>query len=236
MHVNLKTLTQLTGIFLAAYALKSFYSTSTVDELRWILAPTTLLVEFISGERFTFESHTGYMNADHSFLIAASCSGVNFLMISFLLLTLGKLWRESEMRWIFIPIAALAAYSTTVIANTVRIAIAMQMHANNFQLGGLDSEELHRIEGIVVYFGSLLLLFIASEIFARSPVSQLARRSIIPLSVYYIVTLGVPALGGAYSDAGFWRHAVVVGLAPLILILPLIVLSIANSRNVDELA
>ncbi|HQU93523.1 MAG TPA: hypothetical protein PLK77_14555, partial [Pyrinomonadaceae bacterium] len=44
-----------------AFAMKLFYSTSSVDDLRWILAPTTFLVELITREKFWFESHAGYM-------------------------------------------------------------------------------------------------------------------------------------------------------------------------------
>ena len=228
MKTNLKTLTQLIVILAAAYALKSFYSTATVNDLRWILAPTTFLVELISGERFTFESHAGYMSSDHTFLIAASCSGVNFLMISFLVLTLGKLWRERTMSWAFLSIAGLAAYSTTLIANTVRIVIALQMHANNFEVAGFDSEELHRIEGIVVYFVFLLLLFLAAEKFS---VEAIASRSKYMLIIYYGVTLGIPLVRGSYRDAEFWQHAGFVLLIPLVFIIPLVTYSAIRNRK-----
>ncbi len=80
------------AVLLCALGMKLFYSTSSPDNLRWILAPTTRLVEFASGWTFTFESHAGYMSSDHSFLIAASCAGVNFLITAFLMLTLKRLW------------------------------------------------------------------------------------------------------------------------------------------------
>src|SRR5688572_13877482 len=88
VKLKLQTLTQLGAILFFAFALKSFYSTASVNDLRWILAPTTFLVELITGKQFVFESRAGYMSADHTFLIAASCSGVNFLIISFLVLAL----------------------------------------------------------------------------------------------------------------------------------------------------
>ena len=241
MNANLKTLTQLVAILATAYALKSFYSTATVNDLRWILAPTTFLVELVSGNQFTFESHAGYMSDDHSFLIAASCSGVNFLMISFLVLTLGKLWRERTMSWMFLPIAALAAYTTTLIANTVRIFIALQMHASNFQFAGFDPEELHRIEGIVVYFLFLLLLFVVSEKMGQREISiesfakTLTHRSAYLLVIYYAVTLGIPVLRGSYRDSGFWEHAGFVVVIPLLFVIPLWILSVASRRRTHEM-
>ena len=84
---------KLAAILLVAFALKYYYSTATVNELRWILAPTTFLVELLTWSNFTFESHAGYMSADRTFLIAAPCAGVNFLIIAFLMLAVGKLWR-----------------------------------------------------------------------------------------------------------------------------------------------
>ena len=73
---RLNQLAKLLAILLGALALKHFYSTASVNELRWILAPTTLLVELVSGRAFNFEMHAGYMSSDRSFLIASSCAGV----------------------------------------------------------------------------------------------------------------------------------------------------------------
>jgi exosortase K len=77
---------QLLLVALCALALKFYYSTATPDELRWILAPTTLLVELLSREQFEFESYAGYMSSDRSFVIAVPCAGVNFLITAFLML------------------------------------------------------------------------------------------------------------------------------------------------------
>ncbi len=213
-----KTFAQLATIFLIAFALKYHYSTASVNDLRWILAPTTFIVETITGRSFTFESHAGYMIDDHTFLIAASCAGVNFLIISFLMLTLGELWRTREIAWRVIPLYAFAAYITTLIANTVRIVIAMWMHDEKFSMRWLDGDELHRIEGIVVYFGFLLLMFFVSD----RPVLKDPRRVTLLISIYYAVTLGIPFVRGGYVEPEFWRHAVFVVIIPVIVILPVI--------------
>ena len=110
-------------MLLSAVAFKWYYSTASVNDLRWILAPTTWLVEFISGARFEFESYTGYMSSDRTFVIAASCAGVNFLITAFLMLSLSKLWRDwtQKIAWRFFALVALTAYLTTLVANTIRI-------------------------------------------------------------------------------------------------------------------
>ena len=114
---------QLAVVSLCALALKYHYSTATPDQLRWILAPTTLLVELFCQKSFEFESYTGYMSSDHTFVIAAPCAGVNFLITAFLMLTLRRLWRDpfQATKWHFIPLAAVIAFVATLIANTARI-------------------------------------------------------------------------------------------------------------------
>ncbi len=48
-----KLLLTVIALVLAA-GLKAFYSTAAVNDLRWILAPTTIFVEIVTGESFHF--------------------------------------------------------------------------------------------------------------------------------------------------------------------------------------
>ncbi len=174
-RVTAKRIGQLAVVLLSGVGLKYFYSTVSVNQLRWILAPTTALVELISGQRFQFESHAGYINSNHSFLIAASCAGVNFLITAFLMLALGHLWRNrsQSVSWKVIPYAALIAYLATLLANTVRITTALELRAMRIESGLLSPAQLHRFEGIFIYFGFLLLLYVISDFVsdAAAPVS-----------------------------------------------------------------
>jgi hypothetical protein len=128
--------------------------------------------------------------------------------------------RPQAQVWSFLPMAALVAYLVTLIANTARIAIALQLRRLP-ELAYLDSSQLHRIEGIVVYSGFLLLLFVVSERLAAANSSRLLRQSLLPLLIYYGVSLGIPLANGGYRQGGdFWEHAALVLLIPLLLILP----------------
>jgi exosortase K len=211
---------QLLIVGLCALALKYHYSTATPDQLRWILAPTTALVELVSGRSFEFESYTGYMSSDHTFVIAAPCAGVNFLITAFLMLGLRRLWLDRfHTGWSFIPITAAIAYVTTLIANTARIFVALEIQKHSVEISWLNANQLHRVEGIVVYFGFLLLLFMLTE--ARRAANP-ARLFVVPLLVYYLMTLAIPLTMGAYRDGTvFWEHFVFVLLLPLLLLLPL---------------
>lgn len=169
-RIKANLLVQLIVILLCGVGLKFFYSTVSVNQLRWILAPTTTLVELISGQQFQFESYAGYINSDHSFLIAASCAGVNFLITAFLMLALGHLWRNRSQSpsWMFIPGAALIAYLVTLLANTVRITTALQLRSMRVESGLLSPGQLHRFEGIFIYFGFLLLLYVISDFLSNA--------------------------------------------------------------------
>ncbi len=225
MSERIKWSAQLFAVLLCALGLKYFYSTATPDQLRWILAPTTLLVELLSGKSFEFESHAGYMSSDNRFLIAASCAGVNFLLTSFLMLSVRKLWRDrlQSTNWRFIPIAATGAYIATLIANTVRICIALELQQHPLNLWWLNANQIHRLEGIVVYFGFLLFLFMLTGRLESARVGQLMRFLLFPLAIYYTTTLGLPVINGAYKQgAPFFEHSFFVLVTPLFLIIPLI--------------
>ena len=232
---------QLFVVLAIAYALKSYYSMASPEQLRWILAPTTQLVELISRSNFTFEAHAGYLSADRTFLIAGSCAGVNFLITAFLMLSLRELWRrwstneKTRFEWLFIPVTALVAYAATLVTNTARICIALQMRRMSFAVDSLSSNQLHRFEGIFVYFGFLLLLFLVLEKLrdpkrqpeGTSRTANILRQSVFPLLIYYLTTLGIPLANIAYRRASvgseFWEHSLFVLLTPVPLVLILAV-------------
>jgi exosortase K len=222
LRCNWNRIAQCLVILVCAFTLKLHYSAASANQLRWILAPTTALVELISGASFEFESHAGYLSSDRSFLIAGSCAGVNFLITAFLMLSLRNLVRDREqgISWLFIPAALMIAYLVTLVANTARITIALRMHKMPAGAGWLNPDQLHRLEGIFVYFGFLLLLFVISEKMDSEKSSGLFRQSFFPLVVYYATMLGIPLANGAWRQgADFWEHSLFVLLVPLLLIL-----------------
>jgi exosortase K len=221
MNNRIKWSAQLLLVLLCVLGLKFHYSTASVDELRWILAPTTTLVELFSDRSFAFESYAGYMSSDRTFVIAAPCAGVNFLIAAFLMLSLKRLWRERfrGTSWSFLLLAGAGAFLATLIANTVRIWIALEMQS--VKTSWLTANQVHRVQGIVVYFGFLLLLFVISE---RLEAPRRSRRLLVfPLAVYYGATLGIPLLNGSYRQGfAFLEHSFFVLVLPLLLMLPVV--------------
>jgi exosortase K len=236
-EINWKRSAQLIVVLLCALTLKLYYSSASANELRWILAPTTALVQLISGTSFEFESHAGYISSDHSFVIAVSCAGVNFLITSFLLLSLRKLWRDRSrnITWKFIPLSAIVAYLATIVTNTVRVSTALWLRGMPLELSWLNRNQLHRLEGIFIYFGFLLMLFMVTEKISSDDTAVTAstrvlhrdagrfRQFFFPLLIYYATTLGLPLIHGLYhggiAATDFWEHSLFVLLTPLLLIL-----------------
>ncbi len=228
-----KLILQIVVILLIAGALKFYYSRANVNDLLWLLAPTASSVEMVTEERFEFEAYSGYMNTDKTFLIAASCSGLNFLIAAFLLLAIGLVWRNRNgaLKWRYLLFAAATAYLSTIVANTVRIATALRLDQVPAETGLFDDAQVHRIEGITVYFGCLLLLYFIFEATGTKKRSASIRGVVLPLGIYYTTTLFVPFANGAYQQgAVFWEHVLFVIVTPLLLVMPFALFRFATNN------
>jgi exosortase K len=202
----------LGGVLLAACLLKRYYSVATADELAWLLGPTAALVEQASGHRFVREEGLGYLSSELSLVIAPVCAGINYLIVAFLALTFGFLgrMRTPSKKFGWVVGSALLAYAATLVVNAVRIALSVA-------LGRWSSPDLHRVEGIVVYLSSLLILYLAvDEILGRRR-GRLLGAVGLPVGCYLGVTVVAPLCRGAYAHPEYWRHAGVVLLATAVL-------------------
>jgi exosortase K len=196
----------------AAAALKRFYGTASAEDLRFVLAPTAWLVEVAGGHRFDWTSG-GYLSAELRFLIAPACAGVNFLIVAFAALVLGfvRPSRPAGQNAGILLASAAAAYATTLLANALRILIAIPLWTHRVSLGWLTGARLHELVGVVVFLGMLLLLHEAARRLARGSVHVW-----VPLLPYAGMTLVAPLLRGASGRPGFWAHAGIAGGALLV--------------------
>jgi exosortase K len=144
---------------LIAWGLKRHYADARADDLAWVLAPTARLAGMLTDTAFTMQPGEGYLSRERLFAIEKSCAGVNFIVAAFGMLTLARLHRAaSPANAVRLVAAALVvAYTTGVVVNAVRISIAIWLARHQF--GALSAGDVHRIEGVVVYFGGLLLLY-----------------------------------------------------------------------------
>ncbi len=190
----------------AAYALKRFYSSASAADLRLVLAPTAWLVEVAGGHRFEWTPQ-GYLSTELRFLIAPVCAGLNFLIVAFAALVLGfvRPRRPALHNLGILGAAAVAAYVTTLLANAVRILLAIPLWTHHVSFGWLTGPRLHELVGVGVFLGMLLLLYGAARRVAGEPV-----RAWVALVPYAAMMLVVPLLRGGHQRAGFWVHAAIV--------------------------
>jgi len=191
----------------AAFALKLHYSAASADDLRWILAPTAALVELVTGAAFVAEAGTGYLSTELRYLIAPSCAGVNFLIVAACALVFGfvRPHRRAAHNALIAAASVAAAFAAALVANTVRIALAIWLHLHAVSWGWLTPDRLHRIAGVAVYLALLLALFAAARRIARMRAGMW-----LPVCAYLGVALLVPLANGGHARADFWEHAAVV--------------------------
>jgi exosortase K len=146
---------------LIAWYLKRYYSDARADDLQWILAPTAHVVGVVTGATFTFQPGEGYFARDRLFLIEKSCAGINFMLAAFGMLVFAMFHRVasaiSAVR--VLGVSLMAGYLAAIAVNTARIAIAMWLAGRPAALPAFNAADVHRLEGIIVYFGGLVLLY-----------------------------------------------------------------------------
>jgi exosortase K len=196
---------------LIAWGLKRHYAGASADALWWILTPTAKLAGFMTRTTFEMQTGEGYLSRERLFLIEKSCAGVNFAIAAFGMLVFARLQRvESEIGALrLLGGSLLTGYAATVLVNAVRIAIAMWLAEHPLARGIFTAAAVHRIEGIIVFFGGLVMLH---ELVVQRP--HTFRRPAVPLAAYYAVTLALPLANGAAGAPGFMQHALVVLAIP----------------------
>ena len=151
---------------LVIWGMKRHYADARADDLTWILDPTTRLVSVMTRTSFAWQPGEGYFSPDRLFLIEKSCAGINFMAAAFGMLTVGLMHRAASARSavVVVGVSLLASYSAAVLVNAVRIAGAMWLAGDAAaQSAFITPAGIHRVEGIVVYFGGLVLLYELSQ-------------------------------------------------------------------------
>jgi exosortase K len=204
-------------ILIMALALKLHYRAADAAELTWILAPTAMVVEQISGMAFEKEIDSGYLNAARGILIAPACAGVNFMILCFGLGSLAGLRRAAAMvyklGWIMLMPAV--AFALTVMTNALRIILSINCYYWDRLPLGLSAEGLHRVLGTLVYFFCLWLFYMvlhqnwsdgvpcrryaAPRTVPVRALPPFLKAGLVPLGGYWLVTVIVPVLKAALT-------------------------------------
>lgn len=214
-------------------AVKIFYQTADSDALAWILTPTSYWVSILSGISFEKVPHVGYVNHTYRFIIAASCSGVRFLLITFVMMVCSFTYRISSTRkkTLWFLCSVVFSYVSTILVNGIRITVSIFLPiiltAHNLMGKRITAEQLHTIIGTSIYFSSLFIIYyltgkLCDRFFTKSSPAVSSKNRycfIAPVFWYFIMVLGLPFLVRLYrSDwSGFPQYTLLVsGICALV--------------------
>ena len=222
-------------VLLLAGLVKLHYGPADAIQLAWLLKPTAALVGWLSGLEFVDQAGEGYFNARQNLLIAPACSGINFLVIATAMGSLLGLFRLPTLRlqlaWLLL--VAVLSFGLTLVVNSGRILVAMALYQADLTAMPLSQAQLHRIEGIVVYylflcFFSWLLSFILNKRnrSRHDGIGQQASgpgtlQALWPLVCYLAFSLGIPLLNQAWQQQPglFVEHSLTVAAVSIALAL-----------------
>lgn len=121
------------------------------ERMTWILAPTAGLSGALSGARFEREPGRAYLCRDRQFEIVPACAGLRFMSLAFLGVVLAGVpsLRRARSALAWLAGAAAAAWGTTLLANALRITVAMWLHEGG---AGAAPPWAHTLAGVTVYF------------------------------------------------------------------------------------
>ncbi|MCL2322514.1 MAG: exosortase K [Oscillospiraceae bacterium] len=228
--------------FLIAFVIKYFYSNSSCNDLRWILTPTAWWVRVLSGITFEYKESIGYINDQFRFIIASSCSGVEFMIITIvtLIYSFVHLARKMRMKFYWIALSVVFSYIFTIFVNGFRIvfSIYLPIYFNRFSFYNewLTPERLHTVIGTFIYFTSLFFIYqvagyVWKEIYDAK--SKIISKYLVPMFWYFIILLGVPFLRNGYND-GLKEYAILITSVCLIAIFIFgLVTFLRNSGKID---
>ena len=150
----------LAAAALVAWALKRHYADAGADDLEWMLQPTARLVGAVTGIAFVKVPGEGYVSHERLFVIEKACAGINFLIAAFALVVLASVHRARSIAGgaALLGAALAVSYGTAIVVNTVRITVALWL-ASHAETSSVSAAQVHRVEGILVYFIALLLLY-----------------------------------------------------------------------------
>lgn len=220
-------------LFAAALAVlaKWFCKVDDCDAFIWILAPTSRWVSILSGISFEYLPHTGYINYFHCFLIAPACSGIRFMLLTFLMLIFSflhpdsALAKEASMKksYLWFGFSMFFSYTASVFVNGIRICASIYLPVileNAGLIGGwLTQDRLHTAIGTVTYFSFLCVLYPAAAFIYRHGFLKAEKKepsaplsSLVPAFWYLLTVLVIPALGRIYRKdwEGFGQYGILV--------------------------
>ena len=200
--------------FLVLLAMKYFYSRADASALKWILAPTVWWVQAFSRIPFHYVPYEGYVNHTYQFVIAPSCSGMQFMIITIATLLFPFIHQfesiQKKVCWMIFTLPA--SYILTILVNIIRIIVSIYLpvilEQKSLLRGSLTPARLHTLIGTFVYFTFLVIIYYLAGLLTH----RSFHKFLPPLFFYLALVLGVPFLNRAWQNGSsqFSEYAILV--------------------------
>ncbi|MCT4619280.1 MAG: exosortase K [Marinisporobacter sp.] len=140
-----------------AIGIKMIYQYGDFQYLLYILKPVTKLVELFLGVSFQYYEGVGFINEPLKIHISRGCSGVNFFIMVFLMISfsfLSKIQNKLPALLIFF----MSSYCITIISNASRI-IGTALMINTLTFPMRYERLMHQSIGVIFYFVNLMVAY-----------------------------------------------------------------------------
>ncbi|WP_291722125.1 exosortase K [Bernardetia sp.] len=149
-------------LFCVGFSFKWIFTNLDVEYSVWLLKPTTLWVEQITGFDFDFLKGEGYVctQIEPITIIDKSCSGLNFWLMAFLVggFLLHKKVTDVWRFFYAFLVSFFLAWCVTIIANTGRIVISIKFLS--LLEPHIEYAQSHLLLGIFIYLTMLILYYV----------------------------------------------------------------------------
>lgn len=148
-------------VAVVALGVKLCYEACSVEQLRFLLAPTAWLVQLFTGSQSDFIAQEGYLFPALNMIISKSCAGVNLCIIYFFMISYMVLRsRVLCSKWLYLmPILMADAYLFTIMVNAMRILCALWVAALPLSILQQYPAATHLTVGVVVNVTTLIVSY-----------------------------------------------------------------------------
>jgi len=160
-----KKITFYITVFALFLVFKVAYTYATTNDLIFLLKPTSKLVSIVTNNNSTYSINSGFYHQNLNILIDKSCSGFNFWMLCFLMLSFLclKYASTTTFKILTIPIILVISYGITLFVNASRILFSILIE-NHLKTSSMEKiANTHQLEGIFIYLSYLILVYLGFE-------------------------------------------------------------------------
>jgi exosortase K len=149
------------GIVVLFLLLKYLYTLSSNDDVLFLLFPTNICIELITGSKTLYSTDGGFAHTTLPINIDKSCSGFNFWLLSFSLLSLSTLhlYKRHWHKLAACVALLIISFIVTVFINVSRILIAILTLKYKGIYTFLSQGWMHEAQGAFIYLLFLILLY-----------------------------------------------------------------------------